>query len=110
VEQILSEPAHPTAVMCANDLLALGVLRGLNGRGVRVPDEMSVVGYDDVAFASMLSPALTSVRQPKFEMGTAGAELLLEESRDVGHVHRVVRFEPEIAIRASSTPGHPSGR
>jgi LacI family transcriptional regulator len=104
VDEMLSVRARPRAVMCANDLLALGVLRALTERGVRVPDEMSVVGYDDVSFASMLSPALTSVRQPKFEIGAAGAELLLEESRDVGHVHRVVRFEPEIAIRASSSP------
>ena len=94
------------AVMCANDLLALGVLRGLADRKVKVPDDVSVVGYDDVSFASMLSPALTSVRQPKFEIGVAGAELLLEESHNLGHVHREVRFEPELIVRASSTPTH----
>jgi LacI family transcriptional regulator len=103
-ERLLGELAGVDAVMCANDLLALGVLRGLAARGVSVPDEMAVVGYDDVAFAAMLSPSLSSVRQPKLELGIAGAELLLEESRDPHHVHREVRFEPELVVRASSRP------
>ncbi|MHB1599012.1 MAG: LacI family DNA-binding transcriptional regulator [Acidimicrobiales bacterium] len=101
--RVLDRAGGVDAVMCANDLLALGMLRGLDGLGVSVPEAMAVVGYDDVAFAAMLSPALTSVRQPKFELGVAGAELLLEESRDPHHVHREVRFEPELVVRASST-------
>lgn len=102
IEQLLALSPRVDAVMCANDLLALGVLRGLAERGVQVPGEMAVVGYDNVSFASMLSPALTSVRQPKFELGIAGAELLLEESRNLAHEHREVRFEPELVVRASS--------
>jgi LacI family transcriptional regulator len=88
--------------MCANDLLALGVLRGLAGAGISVPTEIAVVGYDDVTFASMLSPALTSVRQPKYELGVTAAELLLEEASGSDHEHRSVRFEPELIVRASS--------
>jgi LacI family transcriptional regulator len=95
---------RPTAVMCANDLLALGVLRGLAAAGVGVPDEMAVVGYDDVAFASMLSPSLSSVRQPKYELGVVAAELLLEEVGGLPHEHRAIRFEPELVVRASSAP------
>jgi len=105
VDEILALTPSVGAVMCANDLLALGVLRGLGERGKRVPDEVAVVGYDDVSFASMLSPSLTSVRQPKFEIGAAGAEMLLEESRAHTHVHREVRFEPELIVRASSGSG-----
>ena len=97
---------RPTAVMCANDLLALGVLRGLAAAGVGVPDEMAVVGYDDVAFASMLSPSLSSVRQPKYELGVVAAELLLEEVGGLPHEHRAIRFEPELVVRASSAPGY----
>jgi len=93
---------RPTAVMCANDLLALGVLRGLAAHGVRVPDDLAVVGYDDLIFGSMLSPALTSVRQPALELGVAAAELLLDEVRNPDHRHREVRFEPELVVRASS--------
>jgi LacI family transcriptional regulator len=101
-ERLLQVTPRLDAVMCANDLLALGVLRGLATAGIKVPDEIAVVGYDDVAFASMLSPALTSVRQPKFELGVAAAELLLEESRSHAHEHREVRYEPELVVRASS--------
>ncbi len=102
VERILEISPRPTAVMCANDLLALGVLRGLAARGVRVPDDLAVVGYDDLIFGSMLSPALTSVRQPAFELGAAAADLLLDEVRNPDHRHREVRFEPELVARASS--------
>lgn len=107
VAQFLAAPTRPTAVMCANDLLALGVLRGLAHAGIAVPDDIAVVGYDDIEFASMLSPALTSVRQPKYELGAAAAELLLEETLGSPHEHREVRFEPQLIVRASST--RPSG-
>ena len=102
VERILAMSPRPTAVMCANDLLALGVLRGLASRGVRVPTDLAVTGYDDLIFGSMLSPALTSVRQPAFELGVAAAELLLDEVRNPEHRHREVRFEPELVVRTSS--------
>ena len=71
---------------------------------------MALVGYDDVTFASMLSPPLTSVRQPKYEVGALAAELLLEETsgRSV-HAHRSLRFEPELVVRASSV-GVPGSR
>ncbi len=104
VAALLAAEPRPSAVMCANDLLAFGVLRGLAAAGVAVPEEMAVVGYDDVVFASMLSPSLSSVRQPKYELGVAAAELLLEEVTGAPHEHRAIRFEPELVVRASSTP------
>jgi LacI family transcriptional regulator len=104
VAALLALRPRPTAVMCANDLLALGVLKTLAEAGIGVPDEIAVVGYDDVTFASMLSPSLTSVRQPKYELGATAAELLLEETLGPNHEHRSVRFEPELIVRASSGP------
>lgn len=103
MKELLTLEPRPTAVMCANDLLALGVLRGLVAARTQVPHDMALVGYDDVTFASMLSPPLTSLRQPKFEMGASAAELLLEEtSGGPVHAHRSLRFEPELVVRASS--------
>ncbi|MHB1498861.1 MAG: LacI family DNA-binding transcriptional regulator [Acidimicrobiales bacterium] len=102
VERLLASIPRPTAVMCANDLLALGVLRGLTAAGIAVPGEVALVGYDDVAFAAMLSPALSSVRQPKYELGASAAMLFLEEVSGEEHEHRSVRFEPELVVRASS--------
>jgi LacI family transcriptional regulator len=102
VPALLAMSPRPTAVMCANDLLALGTLKRLTESGVAVPGEMAVTGYDDVSFASMLSPSLTSVRQPKYELGAVAAELLLDEASGGAHQHRSVRFEPELVVRASS--------
>ena len=102
VEAVLSLTPRPSAVMCANDLIALGMLKRLSQIGVAVPQDIAVVGYDDVSFASMLSPPLTSVRQPKYELGAIAAELLLEEALGTNHEHRSVRFEPELVVRASS--------
>jgi len=101
---ILAGSPTPTGVVCANDMAAMGVLRGLREAGMRVPDDISVVGYDDIDFAAMLSPSLTSVRQPKYELGASAARLLLEEVSDATHTHREVRFEPELIVRSSTAP------
>lgn len=82
--------------------MALGVLRGLARIGGSVPGDFAVVGYDDITFASMLSPALTSVRQPKYELGAAARGLLVEEAHGTHHEHRSMRFEPELVVRAWS--------
>ena len=86
-----------------NDQIAFRVLRALAERRVRVPRDMSVVGYDDVEFAAMLSPTLTSIRQPKYELGKAAAELLIAETVDPLHRHGDILFEPELVERQSTT-------
>ncbi|GAA1362454.1 LacI family DNA-binding transcriptional regulator [Streptomyces beijiangensis] len=96
---------RPTAVFCANDLLALGVLQSLYAAGVKVPQDMAIVGYDDIEFAAAAAVPLTSVRQPAALMGRMAAELLLEESGHIGdgeHLHRNVLLQPELVVRASS--------
>ena len=94
---------RPTAVFCANDMLALGLLRRLGQAGVAVPGDLAVVGYDDIEFAADAAVPLTSVRQPKYQLGRAGAELLLDEAdRPDEHEHRRFVFKPELVARASS--------
>jgi LacI family transcriptional regulator len=103
VEALLAARPRPTAVFCANDLLALGVLRGLVRRGMSVPDDLALVGYDDIEFAAMLSTPLTSVRQPTYRLGQAAAELLLAEAHEPdGHRHVQTMFRPELVVRESS--------
>ena len=102
VEQILALPDRPTGVICLNDQIAFSVLRALAERRVRVPRDISVIGCDDVDFASMVSPALTSIRQPKYELGRAAAELLIAETLDPNHTHGNIRFEPELVEREST--------
>ncbi len=101
---LLARPVseRPTAAFCANDLVALGMLQELSARGVSVPRDLSLVGYDDIEFAASAGTPLTSVRQPRHELGQVAAALLLEETTEAGHRHRHVVFDPELVIRASS--------
>jgi LacI family transcriptional regulator len=92
---------RPTAAICANDLLALGLLQGMVRHGVRVPDEFAIVGYDDIEFAAAAAVPLSSVRKPRQELGRRAAELLLDEGRE-GHRHEQPVFEPELVVRESS--------
>jgi len=85
----------PTAVFCMNDIVALGAMRELRRRGLSVPSDMAVVGYDDLYLAAELMIPLTSVRQPMRQLGWAAADLLLT---DTPHA----LFEPELIVRASS--------
>ncbi|HUC57951.1 MAG TPA: LacI family DNA-binding transcriptional regulator [Streptosporangiaceae bacterium] len=97
------EPERPTAMFCANDLLALGALQEMTARRIRVPDSIAIMGYDDIDFAAAAAVPLTSVRQPRHQLGRAAAQLLLEEALDGGgHQHRQVIFEPELVVRESS--------
>jgi LacI family transcriptional regulator len=102
--ELLSLPARrrPSAIACVNDLLALGALYELLRRGVRVPDDIAIVGYDDIGFAESAAVPLSSVRQPRQHLGARAAELLLEESGGAPHTHDHVVFEPELVVRASS--------
>lgn len=101
VEEIFASSA-PTAVFCANDLLAIGVIHGLRQRGLRAPDDVAVVGYDDVELAAMTDPPLTTVHQPTYELGATAYELL----RRGGEPERR-SFSPHLVERAS-TGGAPS--
>ncbi len=99
----LSAGQRPTAVFCANDLLALGVLQETVRQGLRIPEDLAIVGYDDIEFAGAAAIPLSSVRQPREQLGRAAAELLFEEINDGDrHRHRHVVFEPELISRESS--------
>jgi LacI family transcriptional regulator len=94
---------RPTAAVCANDLIALGLLQHALRNHVAVPEELAIVGYDDIAFAAAAAVPLTSVRQPSHEIGAAAAELLIDEVERPGHhQHRKVRFDPVLIPREST--------
>ena len=110
--RLLGLPAgrRPTAAICANDLLALGVLQEMVRQGVRVPEESAIIGYDDIDYASAAAVPLTSVRKPRHELGRRAAELLLDEAAggdgEHPHVHQQPVFSPELVVRESSTVRH----
>jgi LacI family transcriptional regulator len=101
VEEILGH--HPDAVFCANDIAALGVLRELMARGIDVPRQIALIGYDDITFAPMAAMPLSSIRQPAFELGGTAARLLIEECSGAPHEHQHITFRPELVARQSTT-------
>jgi LacI family transcriptional regulator len=104
----MAPDVRPTAVFCANDLLALGLLQELTRQGVHVPGDVAIVGYDDIGFAAAATVPLSSVRQPREQLGRAAVELLLDEVEDKGrHRHRQVVFQPELVVRESSRHARP---
>jgi DNA-binding LacI/PurR family transcriptional regulator len=77
-ELLLAGPERPTAIMGGNDLLAVGAIRAARQRGMRVPEDVAVTGFDDFDFAELVEPALTTVRIPGYEIGRLAADLLLD--------------------------------
>ena len=106
--QIIALPPdeRPTAVVCGNDLVALGVLQTVIRSGLRVPEDVAIVGYDDIEFAEAATVALSSVRQPRELLGRTATDLLLDEvTGGDRHVHREVVYRPELVVRESSAVG-----
>lgn len=104
--EILKRKVRPTAIYAANDLIALGVLARLQEEGIRVPEDISVVGYDDSTLAQLKIADLTSMREPLREMGRAGFELLISkiESKTKSSKPKMIRIKPELVIRSSTGP------
>ncbi|HEY8590315.1 MAG TPA: LacI family DNA-binding transcriptional regulator [Naasia sp.] len=95
---------RPDAVFAANDLVAVGLLQGLAiRRGIRVPEEIALIGYDDIDFAGTAVVPLSSIRQPSRLIGETAVRLLLEEAADPGSEPRQVVFQPELVARDSTT-------
>jgi LacI family transcriptional regulator len=102
--RLLESPDGVTAIVAANDLMAAGALRELADRGIRVPEQMSVVGFDDAPLAEMVSPALTTIRQPLQEMAQTAVSLLLSRiAGENGQAQRHV-LRTELVVRDSTAP------
>ncbi|MGO1769228.1 MAG: LacI family DNA-binding transcriptional regulator [Microbacterium sp.] len=100
-ESLVQHP--PSGVFCTNDQLALGVIRGLASAGIRVPEDVAVVGYGDLALATESLVPLTSVQQPKELLGRSAVELLVAEIDAAGtHAHEARLLEPSLVVRASA--------
>jgi LacI family transcriptional regulator len=105
-EELIKRHRHFTAIMAFDDLAAFGAIRALSKAGIRVPEECSVIGFDDVAPAALYTPALTTVRQPMEGMGTIAVSIVVDginallEKREVGVVHK--KIAPELVVREST--------
>jgi LacI family transcriptional regulator len=100
-EALLSQPDPPTALVAGNNLATIGVMTALRTRGLRVPRDISVVGFDDFEWADCFEPRLTLVAQPCAEIGKRAAELLIERIADPDGRRKTIRLDAEIVERAS---------
>jgi LacI family transcriptional regulator len=109
MQQLLAQRQPPTAVFVHNDILALGALRAIEDGGLCVPRDVSIVGYDDIANAAYLTPALTTVRIPKEEMGAlAGRTIMALAQAETPPPPHTVTLSVELIVRESTGP--PQGR
>lgn len=110
--EALSRGRAPTAIYASSDMVALGAMRAAATRGVVIPRDLSLVGYDDIMFASLPTVNLTTVAQPKFEMGVIAVELLCEAMEEGGMAQKRRRVvKPSLVVRATcAAPGRAPGR
>jgi LacI family transcriptional regulator len=113
VRELLARSREFTALFAFNDVSAIGAMRALREAGLRIPEDVSVVGFDDIQSAAFLTPALTTVRQPLREMGEVAAEIVVRRIVSAARApqRKVVTVAPELVVRgstgpASRTPGH----
>jgi DNA-binding LacI/PurR family transcriptional regulator len=110
-QELLSLPDPPTAVFAANDLQALGVYAAARQAGLRIPNDLSVVGFDDLAFTQWSDPPLTTVRQPLLQMGAAAADVILALSAGRTPDHDRIELATTLTIRGSTArPRRTTGR
>jgi LacI family transcriptional regulator len=106
--RLLALPDPPTAILAGNDSLALAAMQAARDMGVRVPEQLSVVGFDDIPTASMATPPLTTVRQPLAEIGERATRLLVARIEGDTVVPRIHRADPALVIRGSTAPPAPA--
>ncbi len=107
VQQLLAHHRRFTALVCFNDMAALGAIRALHDAQLRVPDDISVVGFDDIPQAAFQTPSLTTIRQPLHEMGRLAAHLLLDHLRSHTQMPAEVAVEPKLIVRESTRARRP---
>ncbi len=108
-QRLLSRQEKPTAIFCAGDLMAFGAIRAIRDIGMNVGEDVSVVGFDDIAASALVTPALTTVRQDRQEIGIQAAESLLKMISDPGNVPPIRTVPTELVIRESAqTPRNQS--
>ena len=95
---------HATAAFALNDELAIGVISGLNAIGIKVPEQMSVIGYDDTDYAEFFRPALTTIEQPVWDIAKAALDSVLKRIAEPDTPRQVSAFDANLVVRESTAP------
>lgn len=101
VNELLDLPVPPTAIFTGNNLLTVGALHGIKDRGLIIPEDISIVAFDDMEWYSVITPTLTAVAQPTYELGWAAADLILRRIENFDKPIERVIYKPELRIRES---------
>jgi len=110
MQRLLLLPKPPTAVFACNDLMAIGAICAAATAGLRIPQDLSVIGFDDIALAAFSSPPLTTISQPKHQLGELAARLLLERIARPGRKVRQEILQPDLCLRGSTAEPSPERR
>jgi len=102
MSELLRQPSHPTAVFVASDVVAMGALLAIKAAGLRIPEDVAVIGFDDIPLAEYFDPPLTTIRLPAYGLGWAASERLIHLIRGEGLDQNEILVESELIIRSSS--------
>ncbi len=102
MKHYLSSDNIPTAVFCISDSMAIGAIKAIREKGLRVPSDIAVVGFDDITFAHMFSPSLTTIAQPKYDLGCVSMELLLKQMSGEFDNPQSIYLKHELIVREST--------
>lgn len=102
MQALLAHPERPQAVFIGNDAMAVGAYQALYQAGLRIPEDVAVVGYDDIELARYMTPPLTTVHQPKDELGELAIDVLIHRMAQPGQAQQRVQLTPELVIRGSA--------
>jgi DNA-binding LacI/PurR family transcriptional regulator len=101
-QELIKRRSKTTAVICVNDMIALGFIQGLQKNRIKVPVDISVVGFDDIPFAAMFSPALTTIHCPAIEIGQLAAQLIKQQSNGSESLGFDIKLEAHLIVRKST--------
>jgi len=101
MRELLQQPERPEAIAAANDLIALGAMRAIYESGLTIPDDIGIVGFNDNQFASHLSPPLTTIRQPTYDIGCEVAKMLIKRILGKEILNRHIVLPGELVVRQS---------
>ncbi|WP_434145034.1 substrate-binding domain-containing protein [Photobacterium leiognathi] len=99
--QLHANGTLPSALVVANDMMAMGVINAANELGIQIPEQLSIIGYDDIHIAKFMSPSLTTIHQPKYRLGQAAVETLLTRLDEPETAPRIIELEPTLVERNS---------
>ena len=102
MQTLLSHKQRPQAVFTGNDAMAVGAYQALYQSGLRIPQDMAVVGYDDIELARYMTPPLTTIHQPKDELGELAIDVLIHRMADPQQKQQRVQLTPELVVRGSA--------